>query len=151
MFKTNVEYYGVGFDSSVNRICAHICDFDPKKEKNAGKVEELLKKVKETENVTVAEIVDSDTYNKYLNGGCVMNMETGQPVDYVPPEPTAEEKAAVEKAALKFEYESNKSEMLEALQSAQLAGNADAVASIQQDYKDMTAAYKEAVEGVKIE
>ncbi|MCI7110249.1 MAG: hypothetical protein MR926_00230, partial [Megasphaera elsdenii] len=65
--------------------------------------------------------------------------------------PTAEEKAAVEKAALKFEYESNKSEMLEALQSAQLAGNADAVASIQQDYKDMTAAYKEAVEGVKIE
>lgn len=151
MFKTNVEYYGVGFDSSGNRICAHICDFDPKEEKNAGKVEELLKKVKETENVTVAEIVDSDTYNKYLNGGCVRNMETGQPVDYVPPEPTAEEKAAVEKAALKFEYESNKSEMLEALQSAQLAGNADAVASIQQDYKDMTAAYKEAVEGVKIE
>lgn len=151
MFKTNVEYYGVGFDSSGNRICAHICDFDPKKEKNAGKVEELLKKVKETETVKVAEIVDSDTYNKYLNGGCVRNMETGQPVDYVPPEPTAEEKAAVEKAALKFEYESNKSEMLEALQSAQLAGNADAVASIQQDYKDMTAAYKEAVEGVKIE
>ena len=151
MFKTNVEYYGVGFDSSGNRICAHICDFDPKKEKNAGKVEELLKNVKETENVKVAEIVDSDTYNKYLNGGCVRNMETGQPVDYVPPEPTAEEKAAVEKAALKFEYESNKSEMLEALQSAQLAGNADAVASIQHDYKDMTAAYKEAVEGGKIE
>lgn len=151
MFKTNVEYYGVGFDSSGNRICAHICDFDPKKEKNAGKVEELLKKVKETENVTVAEIVDSDTYNQYLNGGCVRNMETGQPVDYVPHEPTAEEKAAGEKAALKFEYELNKSEMLEALQSAQLAGNADAVASIQQDYKDMTAAYKEAVEGVKVE
>lgn len=151
MIKTNVDYYGVGFDSAGNRICAHICDFDPKKEKNAEKVEELLKKVKETENVTVAEIVDSDTYNKYLNGGCVRDMETGQPVDYVPPEPTAEEKAAVKKAALKFEYESNKSEMLEALQSAQLAGNADAVASIQQDYKDMTAAYKEAVEGVTIE
>lgn len=151
MIKTNVEYYGVGFDSAGNRICAHICEFDPKKEKNAIKVEELLKKVKETENVTVAEIVDSDTYNQYLNGGCVRNMETGQPVDYVPHEPTAEEKAAVEKAALKFEYELNKSEMLEALQSAQLAGNADAVASIQQDYKDMTAAYKEAVEGVKVE
>lgn len=151
MIKTNVDYYGVGFDSAGNRICAHICDFDPKKEKNAEKVEELLKKVKETENVTVAEIVDSDTYNQYLNGGCVRDMETGQPVDYVPPEPTAEEKAAVKKAALKFEYESNKSEMLEALQSAQLAGNADAVASIQQDYKDMTAAYKDAVEGVTIE
>lgn len=63
-------------------------------------------------------------------------------------EPTAEEKKAAEKAKLASEYEANKSEMLNALQSATLAGNTDAVASIQQDYKDMTAAYKEAVEGV---
>jgi len=68
---------------------------------------------------------------------------------YVAPEPTAEEKATAEKAALAYEYEANKSEMLTALQAAQLAGNTDAVASIQQDYKDMTAAYKEAVEGVE--
>lgn len=68
---------------------------------------------------------------------------------YVAPEPTAEEKATTEKAALAYEYEANKSEMLTALQAAQLAGNTDAVASIQQDYKDMTAAYKEAVEGVE--
>lgn len=70
---------------------------------------------------------------------------------YVAPEPTAEEKAAAEKASLDSEYEANKSEMLVALQAAQLAGNTDAVASIQQDYKDMTAAYKEAVEGVTAE
>ena len=38
--------------------------------------------------------------------------------------------------------------MLAAMQSAALAGNTDAVTSIQKDYKDMTAAYKEAVEGV---
>ncbi len=68
---------------------------------------------------------------------------------YVAPEPTAEEKAASEKAALKVEYEANKKEMLAALQAATLAGNAEAVTSIQQDYKDMTTAYKEAVEGVK--
>lgn len=66
---------------------------------------------------------------------------------YVAPEPTAEEKAA----AVGSEYEANKSEMLAALHAAQLAGNTDAVASIQQDYKDMTAAYKEAVEGVTAE
>lgn len=72
-------------------------------------------------------------------------------VPYVAPEPTAEEKATAEKAALAYEYEANKSEMLTALQAAQLAGNTDAVASIQQDYKDMTAAYKEAVEGVTVE
>lgn len=70
---------------------------------------------------------------------------------YVAPEPTAEEKAAAEKASLDSEYEANKSEMLAALQAAQLAGNTDAVASIQQDYEDMTAAYKEAVEGVTAE
>lgn len=70
---------------------------------------------------------------------------------YVAPEPTAEEKAAAEKASLDSEYKANKSEMLAALQAAQLAGNTDAVASIQQDYKDMTAAYKEAVEGVTAE
>ena len=64
---------------------------------------------------------------------------------YVAPEPTAEEKAAAEKASLDSEYEANKPEMLAALQAAQLAGNTDAVASIQQDYKDMTAAYKEGV------
>lgn len=69
----------------------------------------------------------------------------------VAPEPTEEEKAAAEKASLDSEYEANKSEMLAALQAAQLAGNTDAVASIQQDYKDMTAAYKEAVEGVTAE
>ena len=63
-------------------------------------------------------------------------------------EPTAEEKAEAEKAKLASEYEANKSEMLNALQSATLAGNTGAVASIQQDHKDMTAAYKEAVEGV---
>ena len=70
---------------------------------------------------------------------------------YVAPEPTTEEKAAAEKASLDSEYEANKSEMLAALQAAQLAGNTDAVASIQQDYKDMTAAYREAVEGVTAE
>lgn len=70
---------------------------------------------------------------------------------YVAPEPTAEEKAAAQKAELASEYESNKAEMLTALQAAQLAGNTDAVTSIQKDYQDMTAVYKEAVEGVTAE
>lgn len=67
---------------------------------------------------------------------------------YVAPEPTAEEKAATQKAELASEYESNKAEMLAALQAAQLAGNTDAVTSIQKDYQDMTEAYKAAVEEV---
>lgn len=74
--------------------------------------------------------------------------DDGSFAPYVPPEPTDEEKAAAEKAALKAEYESNKKEMLAALQAATLAGNSAAVESIRQDYKEMTSAYKDAVEGV---
>ena len=98
--------------------------------------------------------VSSKDYNNLL-GNNDKNQEYCRQSDgtfapYVAPEPTAEEKAAAEKAKLASEYEANKAEMLNALQSATLAGNTDAVASIQQDYKDMTAAYKEAVEGVTV-
>lgn len=67
---------------------------------------------------------------------------------YVAPVPTAEEQAAAQKAALKAEYEAGKKELLESLQAAQLAGNADAVASIQAEYKEFAEAYKAAVEEV---
>lgn len=98
--------------------------------------------------------VSSKDYNNLL-GNNDKNQEYCRQSDgtfapYVAPEPTAAEKAAAEKAKLASEYEANKAEMLTALQSATLAGNTDAVASIQQDYKDMTAAYKEAVEGVTV-
>ncbi|WP_337742407.1 hypothetical protein [Acidaminococcus intestini] len=101
------------------------------------------------------EFVDFEDYNNLLANNddnqeyCKQADGTFAP--YVAPEPTAEEKAATEKASLAAEYESNKTEMLTALQAATLAGNADAVSSIQQDYQDMTAAYKAAVEGVTAE
>lgn len=74
--------------------------------------------------------------------------DDGSFAPYASPAPTTEEKAEVEKAALKAEYDAGKAEMLMALQAAQLSGNTEAVTSIQQDYQEMTAAYKEAVEGV---
>lgn len=67
---------------------------------------------------------------------------------YVAPEPTAEEKAAAQKAALKAEYEAGKAELQNSLQAAQLAGNTDAVTSIQAEYKEFAEAYKAAVEEV---
>ena len=97
--------------------------------------------------------VNTNDYNNLLGNNSehkeYCRQSDGTFAPYVAPEPTAEEKAAAEKAKLASEYEANKSEMLNALQSATLAGNTDAVANIQQDYKDMTAAYKEAVEGVE--
>lgn len=147
MTGTNVDYYAAGFDSDGKRIVSKIVDFDPTKDKNADKVAAAIADVKTTvDGVAVAEIISAEDFVSYLNGK--VRGSDGKPIDYVAPEPTAEEKAAAEKASLAAEYASNKTDMLSALQAAQLAGNTDAVASIQADYKEMTEAYKTAVEGV---
>lgn len=144
----NTQHYVAGFNASGRRVVTILCEYDP----TGPSSESLLKADKEkaaklASDATVIELIDQATFEQYMSN-CVRDMQTGKPIPYVAPEPTAEEKAAAEKAKLASEYEANKSEMLNALQSATLAGNTDAVASIQQDYKDMTAAYKEAVEGV---
>lgn len=147
MTGTNVDYYAAGFASDGKRIVSKIVDFDPTKDKNADKVAAAIADVKTTvDGVAVAEIISAEDFVAYLNGK--VRGSDGKPIDYVAPEPTAEEKAAAEKASLAAEYASNKTDMLSALQAAQLAGNTDAVASIQADYKEMTEAYKTAVEGV---
>ncbi len=144
---TNVDYYAAGFDSAGRRVCSLICDFNPNSSKNADKITALLNKVKATsDDVDVAEIITSDYFNEYLNGK--VRGSDGKPTDYIPPEPTAEEKKAAERAALETEYNSNKQDMLTALQAALLAGNDAAASSIKQDYKDMTEAYKTAVKEV---
>lgn len=98
--------------------------------------------------------VNTDDYNNLLGNNSdkkeYCRQSDGTFAPYVAPEPTAEEKASALKSELASEYESNKAEMLTALQSAQLARNTDAVTSIQKDYQDMTAAYKGAVEGVTV-
>lgn len=144
----NTPHYVAGFDKSGKRVVTILCEYDPADPSS----EALLKADKEkaaklASDATVIELIDQTTFAQYMNN-CVRDMTTGKPIPYVAPEPTAEEKAAAEKAKLTSEYEANKQEMLTALQSATLAGNTDAVTSIQKDYKDMTAAYKEAVEGV---
>ncbi|WP_432642718.1 hypothetical protein [Acidaminococcus sp.] len=143
---TNVDYYVSGFDTAGKRVGSLICDFDPNK--NAEKLAALKEKAKSLfSDAAVVDVVSAADYNKYLTGEYVRGVD-GQLTAYVAPEPTAEEKTAAEKASLAAEYASNKADMLNALQVAQLAGNTNAVANIQQDYKDMTEAYKAAVEGV---
>lgn len=147
MTGTNVDYYCAAFDADGKRIYSAICDFDPAKEKNTDKVQALKDKAKEAvPDAAVIEIITTDDFNAYLDGK--VRGSDGKPTDYIPPEPTAEEKKAAERAALETEYNSNRQEMLTALQVALLADNDDAASSIKQDYKDMTEAYKTAVEEV---
>lgn len=144
----NTQHYVAGFNASGRRVVTILCEYDPTDPSSESLLQaDKEKAAKLASDATVIELIDQATFEQYMSN-CVRDMHTGKPIPYVAPEPTAEEKAAAEKAKLASEYEANKSEMLNALQSATLAGNTDAVASIQQDYKDMTAAYKEAVEGV---
>lgn len=150
MNATNVDYYVVGFKSDGSRATGKICMFDPVKHPDKLETEASKMKADNADIVTVKAVTTADYMNLLGNNTdgkeYILSGETFVP--YVAPEPTDEEKKAAEKASLEAEYESNKSEMLEALQAAQLAGNTDAVTSIQKDYQDMTEAYKTAVEEV---
>ncbi len=144
----NTQHYVAGFNASGRRVVTILCEYDPTDPSSESLLQaDKEKAAKLASDATVIELIDQETFAQYMSN-CVRDMQTGKPIPYVAPEPTAEEKAAAEKAKLTSEYEANKQEMLAAMQSATLAGNTDAVASIQQDYKDMTAAYKEAVKGV---
>lgn len=144
----NTQHYVAGFNASGRRVVTILCEYDPTDPSSESLLQaDKEKAAKLAIDATVIELIDQAAFEQYMSN-CVRDMQTGKPIPYVAPEPTAEEKAAAEKAKLASEYEANKTEMLTALQAATLAGNTDAVTSIQQDYKDMTAAYKEAVEGV---
>lgn len=144
----NTQHYVAGFNASGRRVVTILCEYDPTDPSSESLLQaDKEKAAKLASDATVIELIDQATFEQYMSN-CVRDMQTGKPIPYVAPEPTAEEKAAAEKAKLTSEYEANKQEMLAAMQSAALAGNTDAVTSLQQDYKDMTAAYKEAVEGV---
>lgn len=144
----NTQHYVAGFNASGRRVVTILCEYDPTDPSSESLLQaDKEKAAKLASDATVIELIDQATFEQYMSN-CVRDMQTGKPIPYVAPEPTAEEKAAAENAKLASEYEANKTEMLTALQAATLAGNTDAVTSIQQDYKDMTAAYKEAVEGV---
>lgn len=144
----NTQHYVAGFDASGRRLVTILCEYDPADSSNESLLQaDKEKAAKLASDATVIELIDQATFEQYMDN-CVRDMEIGKPIPYVALEPTDAEKKAAEKASLESEYESNKAEMIEALQAAQLAGNTDAVTSIQQDYKDMTEAYKAAVEGV---
>lgn len=142
---SNVDFYVAGFDAAGKRIGSLIFNGKPSNDKDVAAGIEKGKAA--FEGAAVVEVISADDYGLYLSGEYVRGPE-GKPIKYVAPELTAEEKAAVQKAALKAEYEAGKAELLNSLQAAQLAGNADAVTSIQAEYKEFAEAYKQAVEEV---
>lgn len=147
---TNVKYYCMGFlaDGTPSvRTFANTKDIEKNNEKY---IVELKQKVKEmsTDEFATVEIISAEEYNMYVNGDgkniYVRDMETGKPKIYIPPEPTKEELQAQALANLESEYNAQKEGFKKDLDTANLAGNTEAIKSIQEEYMEFNAAYEEA-------
>lgn len=147
---TNVKYYCMAFlkDGTPSvRIFANTKDIEKNNEKY---IAELKQKVKEmsTDEFATVEIISAEEYNMYVNGDgtntYVRDMETGKPKIYIPPEPTKEEIQARALANLETEYNIQKEGFKKDLDTATLAGNMEAVQSIQAEFMEFNQAYEEA-------
>ena len=147
---TNVKYYCMGFlaDGTPSvRTFANTKDIEKNNEKY---IVELKQKVKEmsADELDIVEIISAEEYNMYVNGDgtntYVRDMETGKPKIYIPPEPTKEELQAQALANLESEYNAQKEGFKKDLDTANLAGNTEAIKSIQEEFMAFNKAYEEA-------
>lgn len=147
---TNVKYYCMGFlaDGTPSvRTFANTKDIEKNNEKYIVELKQKVKEMSADEFATV-EIISSEEYNMYVNGDgtntYVRDMETGKPKIYIPPEPTKEELQAQALSQLENEYNVQKEGFKKDLDTATLAGNTEAVQSIQQEFMEFNKAYEEA-------
>lgn len=147
---TNVKYYCMGFlaDGTPSvRTFANTKDIEKENEKYIVELKQKVKEMSADEPATV-EIISAEEYNLYVNGDgtntYVRDMETGKPKIYIPPEPTKEELQAQALANLESEYNAQKEGFKKDLDTANLAGNTEAIKSIQEEFMAFNKAYEEA-------
>ena len=122
---TNVDYYVAGFDADGKRVGSLICDFDPGKDKNTGKLASLTEKAKDLfEDAAVVDVISAADYNQYLTGEYVRGAD-GKPTAYIAPEPTPEELQAQALAALDAEYQAKFDELDEQIVKAAALKNTE--------------------------
>lgn len=147
---TNVKYYCMAFlkDGTPSvRTFANTKDIEKNNEKYIAELKQKVKEMSASELATV-EIITASDYDLYVNGDgtntYVRDMETGKPKIYIPPEPTKEELQAQALSRLENEYNVQKEGFKKDLDTATLAGNTEAVQSIQQEFMGFNKAYEEA-------
>lgn len=143
---SNVSYYVAGFDAAGKRVGSLI--FDSRPDDSQAVADAVTKGKTAFEDAAVVEVISADDYGLYLSGAYVRG-EDGKPVKYVAPEPTEAEKKAAQQAELTADYKAQVAELTTALQVAELNGDEDTKASIQSDFKDLQASYKEGMEALK--
>lgn len=147
---TNVKYYCMGFlaDGTPSvRTFANTKDIEKNNEEYITELEQKVKNMTE-EELSVVEIISAEEYNLYVNGdgtnSYIRDMETGKPKIYIPPEPTKEELQSQALSQLENEYNIQKEGFKQDLDTATLAGNTEAIQSIQQEFMAFNKAYEEA-------
>lgn len=148
---TNVKYYCMGFLKDGTPSVRTFADRKPIEKNDTEYINNLKSKVQTmTSDIELAtvEIISAEDYNLYVNGdgenSYVRDMETGKPKIYIPPEPTKEEKQARALASLDAEYNTQKEGFKQDLDTATLAGNTEAIQSIQEEFMEFNKAYEEA-------
>lgn len=147
---TNVKYYCMAFlkDGTPSvRTFANTKDIEKNNEKYIAELKQKVKEMSADELATV-EIISAEEYNLYVNGDgtntYIRDMETGKPKIYVAPDPTQEELKVKALAELENEYNLQKEGFKKDLDTATLAGNTEAVQSIQKEFMEFNKAYEEA-------
>ena len=147
---TNVKYYCMGFliDGTPSvRTFANTKNIEKNNKEYITELKQKVKKMTE-EELSVVDIISASDYDLYVNGDgtntYVRDMETGAPKIYIPPEPTKEELQAQALSQLESEYNAQKEGFKKDLDTANLAGNTEAVQSIQQEFMEFNKAYEEA-------
>lgn len=148
---TNVKYYCMGFLADGTPSVRTFADRKPIEKNDVEYISDLKERVKNMADDTelaVIEIITAAEYNLYVNGdgenSYVRDMETGKPKIYIPPEPTKEEIQARALASLDAEYNTQKEGFKKDLDTATLAGNTEAIQSIQAEFMEFNKAYEEA-------
>lgn len=118
----NTQHYVAGFDASGRRLVTILCEYDPADSSNESLLQaDKEKAAKLASDATVIELIDQATFKQYMDN-CVRDMETGKPIPYVAPEPTAAEKKAAAIAAIKAKYQTQIDSMVEARVKAAMLG-----------------------------
>nr|DAR71215.1 MAG TPA: hypothetical protein [Caudoviricetes sp.] len=143
MNNTNVEYYIAGFDAEGKRVGSRICEFDPQKSHNAGKLDALKKGAKELfADATVIEIISADDFNKYISGDYIRGTG-GKPIAYAPPEPTEEEKRQMALSALDKEYAEKLSNLEIEMAKAKAIEDEELYSGLKEEHETLVTEYTE--------
>lgn len=143
MNNTNVEYYIAGFDADGKRVGSSICEFNPTKDKNAGKLNALKKEAKELfTDATVIEIISAEDFNKYISGDYIRGTG-GKPIAYAPPEPTEEEKRQMALSALDKEYAEKLSNLEIEMAKAKAIEGEELYSDLKEEHETLVTEYTE--------